>query len=77
MPVTVPFFYSFINDPPVGGRWYLMTHVGQSDEDTVAFFDESRYMRVPGEVPVENHAKIPHGGALMDRVLSEPNGDRV
>ena len=46
-----------------------MTHVGQPDEDTVAFFDESRYMRVPGEVSVENHAKIPHGRALMYRVL--------
>ena len=54
-----------------------MTHVGQSDEDTVAFFDESRYMRVPGEVSVENHAKIPHGRALMDRVIAEPNGGRV
>ena len=55
-----------------------MTHVGQSGGDTVAFFfDERRYMRVPGKVPVENHAKIPDGMALMDRVLAEPNGHRV
>ena len=55
-----------------------MTHVGQFDEDTFAFFfDESRYMRVPGEVPVENHAKIPNGIALMDGVLAEPNGYKV
>ena len=41
------------------------------------FFDESRYTRVPSEVSVENHSKIPHGRALMYRVLAEPNGNRV
>ena len=54
-----------------------MTYVGQSDEDTVAFFDEGRYMRVPGEVLVEHYAKVPHRGDLMDRVLAEPDGDGV
>ena len=57
--------------------WDLVTHVGQSDEDTVAFLDEGRYVRVPGEVLVENHAKVPHRGPLTDRVLTEPNRDRV
>ena len=34
-------------------RGDLMTHVVQSDENTTAFFDEGRYVRVPREVPVE------------------------
>ena len=55
----------------------LMTHVGQPDENTVAFFDESRHVRVPGEVLVEHDAKVPHRGALTDHVLAEPNGDGV
>ena len=54
-----------------------MTHVGQSDEDTVAFFDEGRYVSVPGEVPIEHHAKVPDHGALTNRVLAKPNGDGV
>ena len=53
-----------------------MTHVGQADEDTVAFFDEGRYVRVPREVLVEVDAKIPHRGALTHRVLAEPNSGR-
>ena len=55
----------------------LRTHVGQPDENSVAFFDESRHMRVPGEVLVEHDAKVPHRGTLTDRVLAEPNGDGV
>ena len=54
-----------------------MTHVGQSDENTVSFFEESRHVRVPGEILVEHYAKVPHRGVLTDRVLAKPNGDRV
>ena len=57
--------------------WDLVTHVGQSDEDTVAFFDEGRHVRVPGKVLVEQYAKVPHCGALTDRVLAKPNGDWI
>ena len=55
----------------------LVAHVGQPDEDTVAFFDEGRHVRVPGEVLVEHDAKIPHRGTLTDHVLSKPNSDGV
>ena len=55
----------------------LMTHVGQRDENTVAFFDDSRHVRVPGEVLVEHDAKVPHRGALTDHVLAQPNGDGI
>ena len=53
-----------------------MTHVGQADEDTVAFFDESRHVRVPGEVLVEHYAKVSHHRALTDRILAKLTGDR-
>ena len=55
----------------------MVTHVGQPDENTVAFLDEGRYVSVPGEVLVENHAKVPHRRALTDRVLTEPNRDGI
>ena len=34
-----------------------MTYVGQSDDDTVAFFDEGRYMRVlcENKISVKNN----------------------
>ena len=56
-------------------RWDLVTHVRQADEDTVAFFDKGRNVRVPGEVLVEHYAKVPHGGALTHCILAEPNGN--
>ena len=36
-----------------GGKKFmrnLMAHVGQPDEDTIAFFDDCGYVRVPGEM---------------------------
>ena len=55
--------------------WDLMAHVGQADEDTIALFGEGGYVRVPGEVLVEHYAKVPHAGALTNRVLAKPNCD--
>ena len=54
----------------------LMAHAGQPDEDTIAFFDEGGYVRVPGEVLVERYAMIPHRGTLTHHILVEPDGDR-
>ena len=54
-----------------------MTHMRQPDENTVAFLDESRDVRVPGEVLVENYAEILHRRALTDRVLAKPDRNRV
>ena len=54
-----------------------MAHVRQPDENTVAFLDESRHVRVPGEVLVENYAKILHPRAFTDRVLAKPDRNRV
>ena len=34
-------------------------------------------MRVPGKVLVEHYSKVPHHGAVTDRVLAKPNGDWV
>ena len=56
-------------------RGDLVAHVGQSDEDTVAFFDEGGYVGVPGEVLVEHNAKVPHRGALTHHILAEPDSD--
>ena len=56
-------------------RWDLMADVGQSDENTVALFDEGGYVRVPGEVLVEHYAKVPHPESLTHHVLAEPNSD--
>ena len=53
-----------------------MTSVGQADEDTIASFDQVRYVSVPREVPVEQYAKVPHGGALRHCLLSETDRDR-
>ena len=54
-----------------------MTYVVQVDDDTVAFVDEGRYVRVPREVLVQEHAKIPHRGALTHYVPAEPNRSRA
>ena len=54
-----------------------MTPVGQPDEDTVAFFDEGRHVRVPGEVLVEQYAKVPYRGALTNHILAKPNRDGI
>ena len=57
-------------------RGNAVTRVGQPDEDTVALFDQGRYVSVPREVLVEQNAKVPHSGALRHCLLSEPDRDR-
>ena len=53
-----------------------MTHAGQLDEDTVAFFAEGRKVRAQNEVFVERRAELPYCKALTCR-LTKSNGNGI
>ena len=54
-------------------RWDLMAHVGQSDEDTVALFDEGGYM-CDITVPDQRRATEPPRHCCSEQRHSLPDG---
>ena len=50
----------------------------QFDEDTVAFFDEGRSVRVPSDVFAERHVIVPdHPWGFQVSCSDETEGDRI